>query len=153
MTPKRGCFGWDAERQSILEPARYSVGQKALEEMLPMTRPIHADPIPVRSDEHGTLRVGDSRVTLDVVIHEYEDGADPEGIVHAYPALRLADAYAAIAYYLRHKDEVSEYLRQREAEAAELRREIEAAQGPSDLRARLLARRDEREQTHASSGD
>jgi uncharacterized protein (DUF433 family) len=105
-----------------------------------MTLPIEADPVPLRAAEGGALRVGDSRVTLDVLIHEYEDGADPEGIVHAYAALRLADVYAVIAYYLQHKDEVNAYLRRREAEAAELRREIEAAQGPSDLRARLLAR-------------
>jgi uncharacterized protein (DUF433 family) len=125
---------------------------RALEEKQPITPPIEANPVPLRADAGGALRVGDSRVTLGVLIHEYEDGADPEGIVHAYPALRLADVYAVIAYYLRHRDEVSAYLRRREAEAAELRREIEAAQGPSDLRARLLARCAQQEQKHASSG-
>jgi uncharacterized protein (DUF433 family) len=117
-----------------------------------MATPIEPDPVPLRADGRGGLRVGDSRVTLDVLIHEYEGGADPEAIVHAYPALRLADVYAVIAYYLRHTDEVNAYLRRREAEAAELRREIEAAQGPSDLRARLLARRAEREGTHVAPG-
>jgi uncharacterized protein (DUF433 family) len=118
-----------------------------------MTPPIQPDPVPLRADERGGLRIGDSRVSLDTLIHEYENGADPEGIVHAYPTLRLADVYAVIAYYLRHQDEVNDYLRRREAEAAELRREIESRQpGHADLRAKLLARRAQREQEHASPG-
>jgi uncharacterized protein (DUF433 family) len=110
-----------------------------------MTPPIQADPSSLRVDEHGDIRVGASQVLLDIVIREYEEGADPESIVRGYPTLQLADVYAAIAYYLRHDGEVKEYLRRREREAAELRREIEAAQGPSDLRAKLLARRAQQE--------
>ena len=116
-----------------------------------MTPPIPADPVPLRADEGGALRVGDSRVTLDTVIHEYENGAEPEGIVDAYSTLRLADVYAVIAYYLGHKEEVTDYLRTRQAEAAELRREIESRQpGRNELRAKLLARRDRQAQGHAS---
>jgi hypothetical protein len=81
-------------------------------------------------------------VSLDTLIDEYECGADPESIVNAYPTLRLADVYAVLAYYLGHRDEVNEYLRRRQAEAAELRRQIEAGQqGCGALRAKLLARR------------
>lgn len=117
-----------------------------------MTPPIQADPVPLRADERGALRVGDSRVLLDTVIHEYEDGPDPEGIVNAYPTLHLADVYPVIAYYLRHQEEVNDYLRKRQAEAAELRREIESQQvGRAELRAKLLARSDRQEQGHASA--
>lgn len=117
-----------------------------------MTPPIQADPIPLRADEGGCLRIGDTRVTLDVLLGEYEGGASPEGIVAAYPALQLADVYAVIAYYLRHRGEVDQYLRRRQGEAAQLRREIECRQpGRADLRARLLARRDSQEQGHASA--
>jgi hypothetical protein len=88
---------------------------------------------------------------LDTVIHEFEDGADPEGIVHAYPTLQLADVYAVLAYYLRHRDEVNDYLQKRQAEAAALRQEIEARQpGGTGLRAKLLARRAQQEQAHAA---
>jgi uncharacterized protein (DUF433 family) len=118
-----------------------------------MIPPIQADPIPLRADEGGVLRIGDSRVSLDTIVHEYENGADPEGIVNAYPTLRLADVYAVIAYYLSRQDEVKDYLRKRQAEAAELRREIESRQpGRAELRAKLLARRDRQEQGHASAG-
>jgi uncharacterized protein (DUF433 family) len=114
---------------------------------------IQADPVPLRADERGGLRVGDSRISLDTLVHEYENGADPEGIVNAYPALRLADVYAVIAYFLSHPDVVNDYLRKRQAEAAGLRREIESRQpGRAELRAKLLARRDQQEQDHASAG-
>ncbi len=42
-------------------------------------------PVPFRSDEAGTIRIGQSGVTLDVVIREFERGADPESIVHPIP--------------------------------------------------------------------
>ena len=94
--------------------------------------PIHADPVPLRADERGGLRVGDSRILLDLVVDEYHNGTDPEGMVRAYPTLDLADVYAVIAYYLRHRQELDEYLRGREAEAAELRRQIESQQPGDD---------------------
>jgi uncharacterized protein (DUF433 family) len=118
-----------------------------------MTPPVQSDPVPLRADDRGGLRVGDSRVSLDTLIHEYEKGEDPESIVHNYPTLQLADVYAVIAYYLRHSDEVNTYLQRRQVEAAELRREIESQQpGRAELRAKLLARRAEQEQPHASTG-
>lgn len=116
-----------------------------------MTPPFASDAVPLREDGGGGFRVGDSRVPLDVVLEEYENGADPESIVNAYPTLRLADVYAVIAYYLRHQDEVRTYLREREAKAAEMRREIESRQPDGGgLRAKLLARRSQLEDGHAS---
>jgi uncharacterized protein (DUF433 family) len=117
-----------------------------------MILPIQTDPVPLRADGRGGFRVGDSRVPLDVVLDEYENGADPESMVNAYPTLQLADVYAVIAYYLRHREEVSAYLRERETLAAELRREIESRQPDgAELRAKLLARRQQQEQGHASA--
>jgi uncharacterized protein (DUF433 family) len=113
----------------------------------------HAEPVPLRTDEHGDIRVGDSRILLDVIICEFENGACPEDIVHGYPTLQLADVYAVIAYYLRHQEAVDNYLQEREVEAERLRQEIEAQQPwRSDLREKLLARRAQMEQAHASPG-
>ena len=52
-----------------------------------------------------------------------ENGVTPEDMVRAYDTLVLADVHAVIAYYLRHRDEVRAYLKQRaeEAEALYLR--------------------------------
>lgn len=103
---------------------------------------IHPEPFPLRADEYGVIRVGDSQVVLDIVIRAFNNGADPESIVHGYPSLNLADVYAAIAYYLRHRKEVDEYLQGRREEAERLRQEIESKQPDrAELRAKLLARK------------
>jgi uncharacterized protein (DUF433 family) len=107
-----------------------------------MSLTIHADPVPLRVDEHGATRVGNTRVLLEVLIEAYQEGANPETIVRWFDSLRLADVHAVISYYLNHQEEVAEYLRQREALADEVRRTIEAGQ-PSrpHFREELLARR------------
>jgi len=116
-----------------------------------MALTIHADPVALRTDEYGAVRVGDSQVLLDVVIREFNNGACPEEIAHAYSTLTLADVYAVIAYYLRHRAEVDAYLQARREDAEKLRHEIEATQpGRSELRAKLLARKAQLEQGHAS---
>ena len=105
-----------------------------------MTLQIEAPPL--RQDASGALRVGDSRVLLEMVIHAFEDGATPETIVQQYPTTTLADIYSVIAYYLRHRDSVRAYLADRNRQAEVTRVRIEESQGDQlGLRSRLLARR------------
>jgi len=100
------------------------------------------DTPPIREDVAGALRVGDTRVLLELVIRAFQDGATPETIVQRYATLSLPDVYAVIAYYLRHRGEVDEYLARREQKAQEVQRRIESQQGDlSEIRARLLAQR------------
>ncbi len=106
---------------------------------------IQAEAPPLREDAAGAVRVGDSRVLLELVIWAFQDGATPETIVQRYSALALRDVYAVIAYYLRHRSEVEEYLTRREQKAEEVRQRLETQQGDlSDIRARLLAQRQAR---------
>jgi uncharacterized protein (DUF433 family) len=116
-----------------------------------MALTLHTEPIPLRIDEYGVIRVGDSQVLFDIVIREFNNGAEPEAIAHGFPTLNLADVYGVIAYYLRHREEIDDYLRTRRQEAEKLRQEIEAKQ-PSrvELRAKLLARKAQMELAHAS---
>jgi uncharacterized protein (DUF433 family) len=86
--------------------------------------PVQAVPFVVT--EYGTIRIADSRVSLDTVLHHYKQGAAPEEIVNRFPSLRLADVHAALAYYLNHTHEIEAYLRQQKAEADELQRQFEA---------------------------
>ena len=111
------------------------------------------DAPPLREDPSGAVRVGRSRVLLELVIRAFQDGATPESIVQSYPSVSLADVYGVIAYYLRHRHDVDDYLQARRHQADTLRREIEAKQ-PSrvDLRAKLLARKAQMELAHASPG-
>ncbi len=106
---------------------------------------VQAEAPPLREDVAGAVRVGDSRVLLELVIRAFQDGATPETIVQRYSTLALPDVYAVIAYYLRHRSEVEGYLARREQEAEEVRKRLERQQGDlSEIRARLLARRQAR---------
>jgi uncharacterized protein (DUF433 family) len=86
--------------------------------------------LPLKKDEHGGIRVGGTRVTLDVLIACYQQGDTPETIHQAFPTVSLTDIYAVIAYYLANRDEVDAYLKQRDEEAERIRQEIEAAYTP-----------------------
>jgi uncharacterized protein (DUF433 family) len=102
--------------------------------------------VPLREDDHGAIRVGDTRVLLDLVIQEFRNGATPEEIVESYGAMDLADVYAVISYYLRHPDMIDAYLHRREQEAKAVREMIEGAQPPRpNLRATIMARAKARE--------
>ena len=87
---------------------------------------LDAVPNPLRRDESGAIFVGVSRVTLDLVVELYENGQAPEDMVRGYDTLELPEVHAAIAYYLRHRNEVLAYLRKRTNVADELRAKIEA---------------------------
>jgi uncharacterized protein (DUF433 family) len=109
-----------------------------------VTLSIAAEPIPLRMDPHGTVRVGGTRLTLETVLTVFKQGASPQEIAEAFPDLELSDVYAVITYYLRHRTEVDAYLHEQEAKAAAIRHEIEVRQGDQQgLRRRLLARRAE----------
>src|SRR5437588_9473797 len=106
-----------------------------------MTITLHADPVPLRVDDTGAIRVGQSRVTLDVLLQYWRLGMKPEEIARGLDTLTLADVHGALAYYLRHQAEMDTYLRQREEEAERLRQEIEATNASrlAALKARLGA--------------
>jgi uncharacterized protein (DUF433 family) len=98
------------------------------------------EPPPFRVEEDGTVRVGKTRVTLDIVIGAHNRGDTAEDIYRKYTTLKLADIYAVLAYYLRHSREVDAFLQERAREAEEIRRELEAICPPDGFRERLLAR-------------
>jgi uncharacterized protein (DUF433 family) len=106
---------------------------------------IHADPVPLRIDADGEVRVGGTRLLLDLVVQAIREGIAPETIVQMYSSLQLADVHAVIAYYLRHQPEVDEYLRRREQEAEQVRQQNLARFLPDGVRERLVARLKERE--------
>jgi uncharacterized protein (DUF433 family) len=101
------------------------------------------DPLPLRVDGDGVVRVGPTRVPLDTVVGAFQDGAAAEEIVMQYTSLQLADVYAVISYYLRHQPEVDAYLDERQKQAEQVRRENEARFDMTGIRERLLARRNQ----------
>ena len=99
------------------------------------------EPAPLEATPEGVVRVGGTRVTLDTVVAAFLEGAAAEEIAQQYPVLALADVYAAIGYYLRHRSEVDAYLDQRREVAEGVHGENTSRFDPTGIRARLLARR------------
>ena len=100
-----------------------------------------SEPIPLKTDADGVIRVAGTRVTLDTLASAYHEGATAEEIADQYPAVRLADVYATLGYYLRHRVEVDAYLGESKAQSAKIREDSEHRHGPwPDLRARLQSR-------------
>lgn len=96
----------------------------------------------IRQDASGALRVGNSRVLLELVVHAFQAGATPEAIVQRYSSLTLPDVYSAIAHYLRHREAIEDYLQSREALAEQNRLRAEQLSGDlTEIRSRLLALR------------
>jgi len=106
-----------------------------------MSLMISTESPPLTTDAAGVIRVGGTRVSFDSVVFAFLDGSTPEEIAQQYPTLNLADVYAAVAYYLNHRDEVGAYLRDRQTQREQIRKEVEARFDPTGLRDRLLARR------------
>jgi uncharacterized protein (DUF433 family) len=99
------------------------------------------EPIPLTKTADGVFRVGGTRVTLDTVLNSYNLGATPEEIVQQFPSLVLADVYAVVTYYLRHKLEIEGYLAERRERSKAVRQENEKRFPAEGLRERLLARK------------
>lgn len=98
--------------------------------------------IPLKTDEHGAIRVSDTSITLDAVIGRYHMGDSPEAIHDSFDALPLNDIYAVIAYYLAHRDALDAYLERREEQATQIRQEWERQYPPKVTKAELQARLD-----------
>lgn len=99
----------------------------------------HESP-PLTEDAAGAIRVGNSRVLLELVIRAFQDGAPPETIVQRYSTLSLSDVYSTIGYYLRHQQEIESYLSDREQLAESVHQKLSETQPDlSIIRSRLLA--------------
>jgi uncharacterized protein (DUF433 family) len=106
-----------------------------------MTLAIENEITPLKMNKYGTIRVGNTRVTLDLVVNAFNEGALPQQIVEMYNALDLADTYYAIGYYLRHKAEIDDYLKEGNQTADKLGEELQAHFGQAELRQKLEARK------------
>ena len=95
---------------------------------------------PLRWDEAGGIRIGQSRVTIDSLLASYHLGSTPEEIAVQYPVLQLEDIYATIAYYLNYRQQIDNYLVQRCQQAQKQRQQLDRKYNLVGLRQRLLDR-------------
>ena len=85
---------------------------------------------------------GEGRIMATLTLHDDPLPLSAEDMAREYDTLTLADVYGALAYYFRHREEVDEYIRQRDVEAEEIRAKFEAEFPPKVSREELRARRD-----------
>ena len=90
-------------------------------------------PVPLTKGKDGTIRITGSRVSLDVIVAQFKQGATAEQIQTDFPSLSLTDIYAALSYYLRNQQEADSYLHEREEAAAGI-----AAEWKSDPKAKAI---------------
>ena len=113
---------------------------------------LKTDPPPLRIDEHGVVRVGPTRVMLELVVNAADEGASADEIVERYPSLNLADVHATLAYILRHRPEIDGYMTESEAQAEEMRRLIAQRSPQKGLREELKRRLREQVARYCDAG-
>jgi uncharacterized protein (DUF433 family) len=64
---------------------------------------------PLFEDKDGTIRIVGSRIPLDTIVYEFNQGATAEQIQDSFPSLSLRSIYGALAFYLEHQAAVEEY--------------------------------------------
>jgi uncharacterized protein (DUF433 family) len=92
---------------------------------------------------NGGYYVRGHRVSLDSVVYDWLAGRTPEEICEDFPTLTLTEVYGAIAYYLGHREEIDQYLKEWEAKYEEQRAAAQAADPEryADLRRRIAEAR------------
>lgn len=95
---------------------------------------------PFYEDETGVLRFIRSRVTIDLVIYDYQNGLNADEIALHYPSLNLADIYSVLSYYLSYQKELDDYLTKQEQNSLLKQQEVLKRSSQAHLRERLRAR-------------
>ncbi len=113
---------------------------------------IHQDPVPLEAWEDGSIRIRGTRIHLYLLVETWQQGAPLEYICnYVYSSLNIADAYAAIAYFLRHQDALTEYFRKQDDAADQAMKEYTSRPEYQAEREKLLAFKAEWEQRHAKA--
>ena len=106
-----------------------------------MSLVIDANPVPLEATAEGVLRVAGTRVTLDTIIAAFKQGNSPALIAEQYPTVSLEHVFSIIAFYLRRRAEVDDYLAARNTFRDEVRKQAEQRWPQEGIRERLLQRR------------
>lgn len=100
--------------------------------------------VPLTQWEDGSIRIAGSRVPIDAILYHYNLGSTPEQIAWKFQGLRTADIYVVIAYYLNNRDQIDQYLQERdtseEAYWRKLDSDPEHQRERREFRERLMAR-------------
>lgn len=98
---------------------------------------------PLEVWEDGSIRITNSRITLDVIVRQFRLGATAEQIQEDFPSLNLREIYSVLAFYLQNRDFVEDYLRKQMEESQVTKDFVEERLPTEDLRASIRARQHE----------
>lgn len=96
--------------------------------------------LPFRQIPDGTIRIGDTRITLETIVDSYRLGQRAEEIHSGFPSISLADIHAIIAYYLKNREAVDRYLAAQEADSERILGELAEVPGNAEKREALIER-------------
>ena len=85
--------------------------------------------VPLVQLETGGVRVRNSRVTLETIVHRMQVGDTVEEIHDGFPTVSVSTIKEILAWYFDNKAEADEYLQQQQAEAEIIWQRIESQPG------------------------
>ena len=101
--------------------------------------------VPLEMWEDGTIRVGGTRLLIDMIVDYHNRGECPEDIYEAFPSkyYTVADVYAVIAYYLSHQRAIDKHLLDKAKKAEKVWEKIENDPKHIEFTAKLRRRKKE----------
>jgi uncharacterized protein (DUF433 family) len=88
------------------------------------------------------IRVKGTRVAIEILLEEFNQGRNPEDIQKSYPTVTREQVYATITYYLHNQPAVDAYLEQSREVAEGAYQEWARTHQPSALEQRLRTLRE-----------
>jgi uncharacterized protein (DUF433 family) len=101
------------------------------------------DTVPLVQLENGAVRVRNSRVTLETIVHRMQVGDAAEDIHDGFPTVSVTQIKEILDWYFDNKADADEYLHQVEEEGERLRQWAESQPGYKESREKLLRCREE----------
>lgn len=103
--------------------------------------------VPLVQLENGAVRVRNSRVTLETIVHRMQMGNTAEEIHDGFPTVSVTQIKEVLEWYFNNKAQADEYLQQVEDEGERLRLWAESQPRYKEWREKLLRRKAELSRT------
>jgi uncharacterized protein (DUF433 family) len=94
--------------------------------------------VPLVQLESGGVRVRNSRVTLETIVHRMQMGYTPEKIHDSFPTVSVTQIKEILAWYYDNKADADEYLQEVEELLRRLRQEAESQPRYQEHRKKFL---------------
>lgn len=104
---------------------------------VPAPLDLNGEDVPLSRWDDGSIRVTNSRVPVELVIHKFQWGETPEEVAREFDTVELDYARALEAFYQRRKADVDAYVANVDAQADAMQRYTESQPEYQALMARM----------------